>query len=390
MASLTARGLAIRCAGVGVAAGVMGTWFEMSHGVVCIPVLTLPPLYLSHQVAAGSTVFGVAARQVISATLYSLDPNTDVSDIESLHAMMDVNAAGVLAASGTAAALSTAVITSKLSLNAVLRCNGGFLVALALFLQWREKRIEAAQIEEEKTQMALQELDATTAGGASSSSSSSSSPGTSAAPAAASASAAAAAADAAAAAAAAAAAPAAAPAAVSTPSTADPAALASALSSNLPSTSSQVSNSDLPRLIGLGAMSGAILGVFGVGPAWMLAPLLVRTAQPGQLGSEGKKGSGDLPDILGAFGSDERTRMTACMAMVPPSLAAAWRHWQLGNVQNMSIVAFPLGAGAILGSALGGQLLADVPCDSELRTVLSWLLAVNGLWLCARPFVMGS
>mmetsp|Transcript_57776 Transcript_57776/g.126612 ORF Transcript_57776/g.126612 Transcript_57776/m.126612 type:complete len:261 (+) Transcript_57776:101-883(+) len=205
MASLTARGLAIRCAGVGVAAGVMGTWFEMSHGVVCIPVLTLPPLYLSHQVAAGSTVFGVAARQVISATLYSLDPNTDVSDIESLHAMMDVNAAGVLAASGTAAALSTAVITSKLSLNAVLRCNGGFLVALALFLQWREKRIEAAQIEEEKTQMALQELDATTAGGASSSSSSSSSPGTSAAPAAASASAAAAAADAAAAAAAAAA-----------------------------------------------------------------------------------------------------------------------------------------------------------------------------------------
>eukprot|EP00435_Cladocopium_sp_Y103_P034204 s1900_g8.t2 len=34
---------------VGVAAGTLGTWFEMSHGVFCIPVLTLPPLQLSHQ-----------------------------------------------------------------------------------------------------------------------------------------------------------------------------------------------------------------------------------------------------------------------------------------------------------------------------------------------------
>lgn len=39
---------------VGVAAGTMGTWFELSHGVFCIPVLTLPPLQLSHQVAGSS------------------------------------------------------------------------------------------------------------------------------------------------------------------------------------------------------------------------------------------------------------------------------------------------------------------------------------------------
>eukprot|EP00913_Durusdinium_trenchii_P024563 g23059.t2 len=34
---------------VGVAAGTLGTWFETSHGIFCIPVLTLPPLTLSHQ-----------------------------------------------------------------------------------------------------------------------------------------------------------------------------------------------------------------------------------------------------------------------------------------------------------------------------------------------------
>eukprot|EP00439_Symbiodinium_sp_Y106_P014920 s2097_g2.t1 len=49
MAAILARRPAVTAGCVGVAAGTLGTWFEMSHGVFCIPVLTLPPMALSHQ-----------------------------------------------------------------------------------------------------------------------------------------------------------------------------------------------------------------------------------------------------------------------------------------------------------------------------------------------------
>merc|ERR1719458_55509 len=88
--------------GVGLAAGCLGTWFDMSHGVICIPVMNLPPLALSHQVSVGSTVFGVAARQILSATLYALDPTGDgEGQSTSISDLVDVNAAMVLASSGT-------------------------------------------------------------------------------------------------------------------------------------------------------------------------------------------------------------------------------------------------------------------------------------------------
>ena len=47
--AMAGRRTLLTAGAVGVAAGTMGTWFELSHGVFCIPVLTLPPLQLSHQ-----------------------------------------------------------------------------------------------------------------------------------------------------------------------------------------------------------------------------------------------------------------------------------------------------------------------------------------------------
>ena len=43
--------------------------FEMSHGVFCIPVLTLPPLQLSHQVRTGHA-HGVSTRPRSSAVTH--------------------------------------------------------------------------------------------------------------------------------------------------------------------------------------------------------------------------------------------------------------------------------------------------------------------------------
>ncbi|OLP88285.1 hypothetical protein AK812_SmicGene30400 [Symbiodinium microadriaticum] len=58
MAAILARRPAVTAGCVGVAAGTLGTWFEMSHGVFCIPVLTLPPMALSHQVVwKGSAIY---------------------------------------------------------------------------------------------------------------------------------------------------------------------------------------------------------------------------------------------------------------------------------------------------------------------------------------------
>mmetsp|Transcript_67648 Transcript_67648/g.175687 ORF Transcript_67648/g.175687 Transcript_67648/m.175687 type:complete len:359 (-) Transcript_67648:95-1171(-) len=346
VAAGVSRRTMVRAAGVGLAAGCMGTWFEMSHGVVCIPVMTLPPLQLGQQVAVGTTVFGVAVRQLISATLYAADPSTDIDDVESLSRIMDVQAGVVLAVSGTFSALSTATLASRLASKHVRRANGLFLVALALFLQWRESKILVS--EAQKSDGQLEDDDE--------------------------------------------------PAEVLEPGTSGPAFVAQrfpepeaegAIVAHPVSPASPMG--DLPRLISLGALAGASLGFFGIGPAWMLAPILSHTAQAGAIGSQaveasvGPQLSGALE--LGAFASDERTRTTACIAMVPPSVAAAFRHWSLGNVPHMGGIAIPLAAGAIVGSAVSGQQLADVPCDADFKYGMSILLFSYGCWLFLGPIV---
>lgn len=326
-AKLSARRVALTATGVGAAAGCLGTWFEMSHGVVCIPVLTLPPLQLSQQVAVGSTVFGVAARQLLSATLYGLEPDVDLGDLESLSRIVDLNAAAVLAASGTAAAVGAAAFAARVPTRPMRKANGLFLVACSLFMNWRELRVESRRPTEVADENE-EEPESPPAGGVG-------------------------------------------PTRPLTPEG----------QGDLRNTPA----SEFPRLISLGAASGAVLGFFGVGPAWLLAPLLSCTA-PGEKGFFGTVNANfltdpDAADIVGTSGSDERSRATACLAMVPPSLAAAWRHFQLGHVINPGGVAIPLAVGAVLGSAVAGQQLADVPCDADVRYGLSILLFAHGCWL---------
>merc|ERR1740121_3114947 len=146
---MSKRRMALTAGAVGAAAGCLGTWFEMSHAVVCVPVVTLPPLGLSHHLAIGNTVFGVAARQIIAATLYFAEPSTNVT-VDDLAEIIDLKAAAVLSASGTVAALGASAFSARLAPRALRKTNGIFLVALALFLQWRDLKIRTAQEEREK------------------------------------------------------------------------------------------------------------------------------------------------------------------------------------------------------------------------------------------------
>eukprot|EP00443_Scrippsiella_acuminata_P038153 CAMPEP_0115235580 /NCGR_PEP_ID=MMETSP0270-20121206/35392_1 /TAXON_ID=71861 /ORGANISM="Scrippsiella trochoidea, Strain CCMP3099" /LENGTH=358 /DNA_ID=CAMNT_0002650383 /DNA_START=13 /DNA_END=1089 /DNA_ORIENTATION=- len=348
MLQMSARRVATNAACVGVAAGCMGTWFEMSHGVVCIPVLSLPPLHLSQQVAIGSTVFGVAARQVLSATLYALEPNTQIDDLDALEKIVDVRMAAALAAPGTAAALLTATMAGRLAARTMRKANGLFLITCALFMQWRETKIKAARAALEAREE--EEVPEVLAQGASG---------------------------------------------PSLVAVAPAEALPDAAVVERPVSASPAS--DMPRLIALGTVSGGILGFFGIGPAWILAPVLsstgpaaavradMQTVGPNFEVATAPADIGTIPsgmaDSMGTSGSDERTRTTACLAMVPPSIAAAWRHFALGHVTNMGGIALPLAVGAVAGSAMAGQALADVPCEEEYyRYGLAVLLFAHGCW----------
>eukprot|EP00927_Polykrikos_kofoidii_P043313 TRINITY_DN3736_c1_g1_i1.p1 TRINITY_DN3736_c1_g1~~TRINITY_DN3736_c1_g1_i1.p1 ORF type:complete len:372 (+),score=62.40 TRINITY_DN3736_c1_g1_i1:80-1195(+) len=366
-AALTVRRRVLTSAGIGVAAGCMGTWFEMSHGIFCIPTVSMPPLQLSHQVAVGSTVFGVAARQLLSSALYSLDPSTpDLRlDDEALEQLIDVSIAGPLAISGTVSALWGAALSKSVSQRTLRRGNGVFLCGVALFLNWREQQASAKKLKMEKEQGLR------------------------------------------------------------------PAIGSADFNQRRNETSLSLrTQSDVPKAMGkpmlvaantpatvdwryctmLGLASGFILGFIGVGPAWMLAPIISQispggaasagapaTTLPGTLGLPSPQGSsaesqkhsevGGNEEVVveSVFGADERMRRTCLFAMVPPCLAAAWRHFQVGHVVNASTVAMPLALGAIAGSAIGGQQLDDVPCEEEFRVVLSLLLFVYGGWSVFRP-----
>lgn len=301
MVQTGARRIMTTSLGVGLAAGTLGTWMEMSHGVVCIPVVTLPPLALSQQIAVGSTVFGVAARQVLSASLYSLEPDANLATLEEA---VDVRAAAVLGASGTFAAVAFSLLSARLGQKPLRQANGLFCIVTSLFLQWRETYWvpEDKRQKEQETDGCLPEPEPLV------------------------------------------------------------------LERDEVQVVDPDSNQELMRHLALGFGSGAVLGLFGIGPAWMLAPLLHRSAPTY------REVQGVVP------GGDEKLRRTCCLAMVPASLGAAWYHSKLGHVVGAKEVALPLATGAIAGSALGGLNLADVPCESEVKSVFAVLLFAFGCW----------
>jgi len=323
---------------VGVAAGCMGTWMEMSHAVICVPVVTLPPMQLSHHIAIGSTVFGVAARQIIAASLYALDPANNCT-VDELENIIDFKTASLLSASGTVTALGASAFSARLSGRHLRKMSGLFMVGLSLFMYWRDNKIRLMQEAREKelAQVADPEPEAPAA-------------------------------------------------AEESPKSLIRNPLASL---SLPDQALGEGNF---RLIFLGSMAGVILGLFGIGPAWMLAPILTHTAPKDQQvpgivpqSNTARNTIGPLPshfalEEIGLSASDQRTRLTSCFAMVPPSIAAGWRHYRLGHIQNGGSVAIPLAVGAVLGSAIAGSQLGDVPASEELRYMVSLGLFANGCW----------
>mmetsp|Transcript_54193 Transcript_54193/g.117098 ORF Transcript_54193/g.117098 Transcript_54193/m.117098 type:complete len:353 (-) Transcript_54193:94-1152(-) len=339
----------VTSAAVGAAAGCMSTWFEMSHGIVCIPVITLPPLALTHHVAIGSTLVGVAGRQVLSAALYFTDQDVDISSEAALEQLVDSNAATGMAIVGSIAAASSAALAKKASPKILRRANGAFMMLISLFLYWRESKVAALRLEDEgkaETEEHVPE--------------------------------------------------------VILPYVPVPPPPPQPVSTVAVPLAPRVEGPNLreehgiKRLLAMGAGAGFILGFFGIGPAWMMTPLLRHLADLDKEQSEGDKTQGPQPALPESPTStaaqpsqpvdiDERLRLTCTVAMVPPSLVAAWYHFSLGHVPNVTHVALPLAFGAIAGSAFAGIQLADVPCDEEFIKGLSFLLFGYGAWSIGRP-----
>jgi len=331
--AMTFRRTVMYAGGIGACAGVMGTYFEMSHGVVCIPVLALPPMAIPHHIAVGSTVVGVAARSFLSTTLFGLDPANNLDSVEDLEEIIDTNGAAAMAFTGCAGAWSSAAIATRLTPLRIRRANGLFLIGVSVFLTWRAGRVRAS---EEKAEAQFKAQETTPTAGI-------------------------------------------------LPSRPEPGMTLSA-TGELP----------LPegpsRFLVLGAMSGVVLGMFGVGPAWIVAPCLLPTkpvseaqkyggAAPG--GADGA--SDDDAAVLASSGALERERRTASLAMLPPTIIAAVRHIQLGHCPQIQAIALPLAAGAVAGSAVGGYFLEDVECDEEVKLGLSVLLFAHGAWSLFKP-----
>lgn len=336
---------------VGGVAGCMGTWFEMSHGIVCIPVLTLPPFMLSQHVAIGSTVLGVAARNILSAGLFTLDPSTSEMSEERLNEIVDVSAATTIGTAGAITAFGMSTVTCALSSYWLSRLNGVFLVGVALFMNWRELRVRDANKAVDGELQRREDLERYADGPAARTARMLAAESGEA---------------------------------VDVPQDVRPVRAITSLIDQ-----SKSAQQEMMGHVAMGVMSGICVGLFGIGPAWIIAPLLTQKTTEGA--ALAWRLNGQLTDeeieaaITTGSGADERARLTATCAMIGPCVVSAFRHWTFGNIVDPKTIALPLAAGAIAGSAVSGVLLEDVECTEELRFGFSMLLFACGAWNFFRP-----
>jgi len=107
-------------------------------------------------------------------------------------------------------------------------------------------------------------------------------------------------------------------------------------------------------LLALGAGTGLISGLLGVGGGTVLVPSLTLLFQFPQ------------PEAQGC----------ALLGMVPPSMVSVWTHWRRSNVDKA------LAAGAVFGALVGGwsgSLLATSLPERTLRVVFAIVLSFVGV-----------
>lgn len=107
-------------------------------------------------------------------------------------------------------------------------------------------------------------------------------------------------------------------------------------------------------LLGLGAFTGFLSGLLGIGGGVINVPALT---------------------IIAGF-PQKTAQGTALLAMIAPCFLASTQHAKLGNVAKGLLPA--LIAGAVLGGSLGASFAVFLP-DSTLRAVCSVLFALIGM-----------
>ena len=105
----------------------------------------------------------------------------------------------------------------------------------------------------------------------------------------------------------------------------------------------------------IGAVTGFLSGMLGVGGGGIMVPSLV---------------------ILGGMGQ-HLAQGTSLLAMVPVSISGAWTHLRLGNVRTD--ISWGLAAGSVAGGYLGASAAGALP-EALLRTVFAGV----GIWVSLR------
>ncbi|MBN2438199.1 MAG: sulfite exporter TauE/SafE family protein [Deltaproteobacteria bacterium] len=99
----------------------------------------------------------------------------------------------------------------------------------------------------------------------------------------------------------------------------------------------------------LGALTGFITGMMGVGGGFIMVPMMVLLAGIGQITAQG----------------------ISLFAMFPASILGAWTHWEMGNIRKSLLPG--LIAGVLAGVYAGGTFAHVMP-ETGLRLVFTALL----------------
>lgn len=116
---------------------------------------------------------------------------------------------------------------------------------------------------------------------------------------------------------------------------------------------------DAALVILLGALAGALAGLFGVGGGIVFVPTLTLVLGLGQLEAEA----------------------TSLLAIVPVAVLGSWRQTRAGTVRWRDAVTIGL---VSVATAIAGALIADVTPERVLRIGFALVLAATAVQLAAR------